>query len=695
MLQKPLTYIWRGFVVLLFISGLSLITLWVLREYDFPFFVEHIPTAAFEPLITLFLYLTGFSGVGSAVALIAKRRSIGEDSATEITIHPRQRKQLINALMIRYRERLGTALDQQARIALTVQMTPDAVAPVGRDPRAASQAEREMSSRDAILDVFNDAGGQLLIMGAPGAGKTTLLLELANVLLEEADQNELLPIPVLVPLSTWSTKAEPLDVWLQDALYPATGVNSAFAERLVAGRHLLLLLDGLDEMPANRQAACIAAINDYCKNSALSPQMVVCCRKEEYEATGSRLILSQAVTIKPLETSQVIATMEQQGEATAGLQAALATDQYLRDLLRVPLMVDIAVRAYADQTVDRVTAMSKQQRQDLLLGAYVTRMFQRYVGERAYSPEQTRRWLRWLAQNMQRDFLSEFLLERLPPTWLPNRRLYTVIITLLVGPIWGSVIWGYIGFMVAVPVGYVIRYFFGNDVGWLVGGIVALLAALVGGMSIGRDTANKDTVSPVYSLRWSWSEMIWPVFFGLVFVASVGLLMGLSFGLVWGLVGLMVGPLLLMLGLMSLESAGQPVAIEQLHIPNQGIRRSLVVGLGVGLGVGLSGLLVGLLVGLALFGSFGLLVGLVFGLMFGLWVGLDKGGEAVVQHYVLRFVLWRQGVVPRNYVRFLNYACGLLFLQRDGAIYRFRHPLLQDYFARLKEDKPGARGKEL
>jgi MFS family permease len=324
-------------------------------------------------------------------------------------------------------------------------------------------------------------------------------------------------------------------------------------------------------------------------------------------------------------------------------------------------------------------------------------MFQRYVGERAYSPEQTRRWLRWLAQNMQRDFLSEFLLERLPPTWLPNRRLYTIIITLLVGPFPGLMVgcWG-------VGVGIWMGDFFGADVGWLVGGIVALLTALVVGMSIGQDIANKDTVSPVYSLRWAEAEVHRRlVIFGLVsglpvglaFGLVVGLVDGLLAGLVWGLISVLwIGPLVVL----------NTVTIEQLQIPNQGIHRSLRSGLMTGLLTGLGFMFGSVLIFIwgAILSSgweyglmVGLVVGLVFGLVFGLWAGFGLGGEAVVQHHVLRFVLWRQGVVPLNYVRFLNYACGLLFLQRDGAIYRFRHPMLQDYFARLKEDKPGARGK--
>jgi hypothetical protein len=38
---------------------------------------------------------------------------------------------------------------------------------------------------------------------------------------------------------------------------------------------------------------------------------------------------------------------------------------------------------------------------------------------------------------------------------------------------------------------------------------------------------------------------------------------------------------------------------------------------------------------------------------------------------------------PFRYLPFLEYATTLLFLERNGGAYRFRHDLLQEYFAAL------------
>jgi hypothetical protein len=46
--------------------------------------------------------------------------------------------------------------------------------------------------------------------------------------------------------------------------------------------------------------------------------------------------------------------------------------------------------------------------------------------------------------------------------------------------------------------------------------------------------------------------------------------------------------------------------------------------------------------------SSGLIAGMIFGLIF----RLRFGGLACIQHYTLRFILYRNGHIPWNYVRF-------------------------------------------
>jgi energy-coupling factor transporter ATP-binding protein EcfA2 len=590
-------------------------------------------------------------------------------------------------LKARYTKRLEYILDRQARIVLGLQVISDAVDPIWRQPLRAKRSGQAIPQGTSIIDVFDKAEGQLLILGAPGAGKTTLLLELAQALLHRAQTDPNAQIPVVINLSTWGTKAEVLDLWLPNALNAAVGVVKPFARKLIEGRHLLLLLDGLDEVAESKRAACITAINTYCdKYGPL--HIAVCSRAAEYEAINARLELNDAITIAPLSKQQVLAVLERTEPSTAGLQTALEQDIYLRELLTVPLMINVAILAYAGQSVQAVASTSRAQHQQQLFSAYVVQMFaQRGTG--AYTPKQTRRWLRWLASNMYQDSVTDFLLEYMPPTWLTNRWLYQALIGLIVG----------------LGIGLSIGLVFGV-VWWLVWGMVgALVMGLIGGLIGGLIVASSETVAPRQMLAISWDGVGLLLGVGILFAligVPVGGLIGALVGrLVWGLVAGLIGGLAagliggLVVGLGGgFEEKPRDFSVQQTNYSNQGIHQSLCNGLVSGL----IGMLVGGLISgfsIWLFGGMdmGLRVGTIIGVGIGLLGGLLGGWIAALQHYTLRLVFWRQGKMPLNYVRFLNYAADLLLLERDGGIYRFRHPLLQDYFANLDqgEDNRGSR----
>jgi hypothetical protein len=60
---------------------------------------------------------------------------------------------------------------------------------------------------------------------------------------------------------------------------------------------------------------------------------------------------------------------------------------------------------------------------------------------------------------------------------------------------------------------------------------------------------------------------------------------------------------------------------------------------------------------------------------------------AVLQHYSLRLVLWRNHDAPLNYVRFLDHAAERILLRKVGGGYIFVHRMLLEYFASLEEEK--------
>ena len=80
-----------------------------------------------------------------------------------------------------------------------------------------------------------------------------------------------------------------------------------------------------------------------------------------------------------------------------------------------------------------------------------------------------------------------------------------------------------------------------------------------------------------------------------------------------------------------------------------------------------------------------LLSSLPTGVVIGLGVALHFGWRDVINHYTLRYFLWRNGKIPRKYASFLDYAADLIFLRKVGGGYIFIHRLLMEYFAELSD----------
>jgi hypothetical protein len=119
--------------------------------------------------------------------------------------------------------------------------------------------------------------------------------------------------------------------------------------------------------------------------------------------------------------------------------------------------------------------------------------------------------------------------------------------------------------------------------------------------------------------------------------------------------------------------------------PNEGIWRSLKnsLRLATGSGVSLSAI-IGSIIYILTNPFNGIIAGLFFffaGFFPGIVVG---GGFPVVQHFVLRVLLYFRENVPLNYPKLLNHAVYHIFLLRVGGGYIFIHRLLLDYLASRK-----------
>ncbi|EFH84718.1 helix-turn-helix domain-containing protein [Ktedonobacter racemifer] len=315
---------------------------------------------------------------------------------------------------------LAHSLYQHNLLPLALQEQPDVLVNPWQDTvRESMLPAKPLPEGTHITHMYEEADGELLILGEPGAGKTTLLLELTNHLLQQARQDALSPLPIVFNLSSWGKKRTSLHVWLLDELHTKYQVPHQVARRWIEDEQLALLLDGLDEMQATHRLACIEAINQYRQVHGLVP-VVVCSRTAEYLNQPVRLVLNKAISIQPLSAQQVNKYVERGGEALIALKVAMQRDPGLQELAENPLMLTtLAMTYHGESAAEQILPDSSVLIHYLVFETYVKRVLQRRGSKGQYTPQQTKRYLTWLAKQMQEHAMTEFYLERLQPDWLP------------------------------------------------------------------------------------------------------------------------------------------------------------------------------------------------------------------------------------------------------------------------------------
>jgi hypothetical protein len=609
---------------------------------------------------------------------------------------------------------LEHSLHGAALIELGMERAPDAVErPWDMVLQRANQPDRMLPPDTNIHDVYDEVGGELLILGAPGSGKTTSLLELTHDLLARAEADEAHPLPVVFNLSSWADERLPIADWLINELSARYQAPSSIGAAWVKLDGVLPLLDGLDEVSLEHRAACVEAINQYRREHGLVP-IVVCSRIGDYEALHSKLRLQGAILLQPLTADQIDTYLASVGDELAAARRVLQTDTALQELAQTPLMLSIMTLAYRGMSSDSaLTTGTPEEQRTRLFDTYVERMLARRGTPSPYTPEQTRGWLAWLAQQMAQRSQTVFFIEGLQPDWLTNpdeKRLYTIGVRVLVGTIMGLAFGVAGGLLAALPIGLAGSAVAGVGQGFsaalvflISGTTIGLMGGIIAGLIIGlvvafSGRASSDRIEVIETLTWSWRK------------AGIGLAIGLAGGLVSAVIGTLVGGLssnggsqtavisaiALAIGLgggLLVGLTGREVGMRT--APNQGFYRSAQNALRVGVASALSG---GVLIGLA-FGTstglavpdprlrlftglaFGLALGVAFAIVFGLAGGTFFGGLAVIQHVVLRAILRRSNSTPPNYADFLDYATGRVLLRKVGGGYIFVHRLLLDYFA--------------
>ena len=320
---------------------------------------------------------------------------------------------------------------------------------------AAGRRSRELRLAGRLDQVVEDfrrlPRRRLVVTGGPGAGKTGVLLLLTLGLLADWQRGE--PVPVLLTMSSWNPLRDAFLEWLSSHLADNYSFlrQGAKAKELVAQGCLLPLLDGLDELPAQRRAAALEAVN----RVGVQQPLVIACRTHEFAQAvreGDALTGAAVVEMGPVEPEQdidylrlttprdarsarwepVFAALRKGG--TTPVSAALST----------PLMLSLARSVYAldrradpGELADNRRFPTRDSIEDHLLDALIPIAFGAAGGRsRARSlrweRDHAQRWLAFLALRLHQRNSRELTWYELAPVG-PGRLVLGLVSGLFAG----------------------------------------------------------------------------------------------------------------------------------------------------------------------------------------------------------------------------------------------------------------------
>lgn len=297
---------------------------------------------------------------------------------------------------------LERSLYQEARLELALTRSVNAPHPWQMTSFRPGTAAVPVPSGVSILSVFRDLDQAILILGQPGSGKTTTMLELLRDLLSAARDDTSEPIPIFLPLASWTLRREPLAGWIVREVVERYGVPERYARAWVEADELILLLDGMDEVVRERREECIGAINAYRREHGTVP-LAVCSRTADYKELRTKLTLYGTVAIQPLTRQQIEAFLDQESCSFTTARAVLTNSSELWKLINSPLILSILLLACNDaDIIESLNGSGRYELLDRILITYVRAMLARRNYTRQQSRSMVRR-LSFVAHVLQRN----------------------------------------------------------------------------------------------------------------------------------------------------------------------------------------------------------------------------------------------------------------------------------------------------
>jgi len=539
---------------------------------------------------------------------------------------------------------------------------------------------------------------RLVITGQMGGGKTCACLlltaELAEQVIKEPSGRHR-RVPVFLKLSAWDGYSGKMTLkdWIQRQLlddfpYLASTQDGRLTAEILAERHILPIMDGLDELPEEMRPSALEAIEREWRDHPF----VLSCRADEFAQARARVpdrhdfhhvLVAELQPLRPAEVGDILLMHERPPDSPlAPLVSTLAAQPEgpVAAALSTPFMVslardtDVSIPGLLDAGAGSGDANAVRRH---LLGAFVQA---KYVRDMPWPQDKARRYLRFLAGQTVGGRLEWWELDRaVPPA------VFLIVAICLAGVICSGLATAFLALF---------------DRAWL-GFWIGLSAGIVGGALVWRvDYLHQDLVPrrarPRFrsAKKFTPTELARTIGFGLTGAASLAVI-------TWFLYEspryVVIGAVLMGLTFAVARFLSQPNDPVKHVTPESLLKADRATVLYAALAGAVAGLLTGAYLGLvfrdghrAAFDSVTILrypspvialVGAIGGaILSGAGLGLMTMGSSSWGRFVLtRLWLAAQGSTPLRLMTFFQRACECGVLRQVSGYYEFRHQLLQDY----------------
>ncbi|MEV4807787.1 hypothetical protein AB0K18_48005 [Nonomuraea sp. NPDC049421] len=333
----------------------------------------------------------------------------------------RARKKLVQQILPRQIDRLSSIwLENSGELVLDA---PKTYVDIKKDTRGNLYRSGRDTTINSTLDALQRASGRLAILGDGGSGKTYALLGLASHLVDSARKNSDTPIPFYIDLAGWISEGDFIS-WCLNSITQNYGISRDLVEWWATQGDLALIFDGLDELERRRRVTCVAKINEMMNQYGLN-DFVIASRAAEYRAVKAGLNVRGQLELLSLTHQAVLEIVEQREAVYSGLSKKIRSDRKLRDLLRTPLFIALALNVYADAPSETIKLVRGSWKATILT-EFFARVESRATKRHPKADLGLNGWLPRLAAHLTLQNESVFYPDRLPRTHITPTLKQTV-----------------------------------------------------------------------------------------------------------------------------------------------------------------------------------------------------------------------------------------------------------------------------